>query len=112
MGDIHKMSPSIFSDPQSKFPLMSKSNGHPSLLIPKTLKWAATGVGVLLVANALYKELAKFKVEGKVVLITGGSRGLGLVLARELASRGAKLALCARSADKLELARQQLEKTG
>jgi short-subunit dehydrogenase len=35
-----------------------------------------------------------------------------LVLARELAKHGAKLAICARSADKLELARQELEKTG
>jgi NAD(P)-dependent dehydrogenase (short-subunit alcohol dehydrogenase family) len=38
-----------------------------------------------------------------VVLITGGSRGLGLVLARELAARGASLGLLAR--DGIELAR-------
>lgn len=74
--------------------------------------WVASGIGVLLLANALYKEFAKFNLNGKVVLITGGSRGLGLVLARKLASHGAKLALCARSADKLELARQELSKSG
>jgi NAD(P)-dependent dehydrogenase (short-subunit alcohol dehydrogenase family) len=80
--------------------------------IRTTLQWAAAGVGVLLIANAVIKEVLKFKLQGKVVLITGGSRGLGLVLARELAARGAKLAICARSADKLELARQELEKAG
>lgn len=80
--------------------------------LQKTLGWAATGVGVLMVANALYREFTRFRLEGKVVLVTGGSRGLGLVLARALAARGAKLAICARSADKIELARQQLERTG
>jgi NAD(P)-dependent dehydrogenase (short-subunit alcohol dehydrogenase family) len=38
---------------------------------------------------------------GKVVLITGGSRGLGLVMAREWASRGAKVAVCARNPEEL-----------
>jgi short-subunit dehydrogenase len=85
---------------------------HPSYSAIKTFRVAAAGVGVLMIANAVYQELTKFKVENKVVLITGGSRGLGLVLARELAARGAKLALCARSADKLELARQDLEALG
>lgn len=86
-------------------------NYSPSQL-QKTLGWIGTGIGVLMVANAVYHEITKFKTAGKVVLITGGSRGLGLVLAREFASRGAKLALCARSADKLEIARQELERNG
>lgn len=86
-------------------------NYSPSQL-QKTLGWIGAGIGVLMVANAVYHEIKKFRTAGKVVLITGGSRGLGLVLAREFASRGAKLALCARSADKLEIARQELEKSG
>lgn len=80
--------------------------------IRKTIGWAAAGVGVLMIANALIREIRRFRLEGKVVLITGGSRGLGLLLARELAACGARLAICARSADKLELARQELEKAG
>jgi short-subunit dehydrogenase len=80
--------------------------------LQKTLGLVGAGLGILMVANAVYHELTKFKTDGKVVLITGGSRGLGLVLAREFARRGAKLALCARSADKLELARQELTQNG
>ena len=43
-----------------------------------------------------------------MVLITGGSRGLGLVLARELALRGAKLAILARDVNELKQARASI----
>lgn len=76
------------------------------------LGWAATGVGIYLVAHAIVRELGKLDLHGKVVLITGGSRGFGLVLARHLADRGARLAITARSADDLELARQELDARG
>jgi NAD(P)-dependent dehydrogenase (short-subunit alcohol dehydrogenase family) len=42
-------------------------------------------------------------------VITGASRGLGLALARELASRGWSLVIDARGADALEAARRELE---
>jgi len=48
----------------------------------------------------------------KHVLITGGSRGLGLLLARELAKQRARLTLCARSEEELQIAQQELERTG
>jgi short-subunit dehydrogenase len=80
--------------------------------VKRALGWAAAGIGVFLVTRAVFKELSKYNLEGKVVLITGGSRGLGLVLARELAAKGAKLALCARSADKLDLAKRELQRSG
>jgi short-subunit dehydrogenase len=41
------------------------------------------------------------KIDGKVVLITGASQGIGAACAREFRSRGARLSLTARSEDKL-----------
>ena len=49
---------------------------------------------------------------GRVVLITGGSRGLGLVLARQAAAQGARVAICARDQDTLERARASLSAAG
>jgi NAD(P)-dependent dehydrogenase (short-subunit alcohol dehydrogenase family) len=50
--------------------------------------------------------------DSKSVVIVGGSRGLGLVMARELADEGASLVLVARDAEELERARLDLEGRG
>ncbi|CAA9310037.1 MAG: 3-oxoacyl-[acyl-carrier protein] reductase [uncultured Friedmanniella sp.] len=47
-----------------------------------------------------------------VALVAGASRGLGLLLARELGRRGHRLVICARSAGELEIARSHLEADG
>lgn len=54
----------------------------------------------------------RYKMAGKVVVITGGSRGLGLALARTFLRRGAKVALLARDPEPLERARQLLAAHG
>ncbi len=46
------------------------------------------------------------ELQGQTVLITGGSRGLGLALAEEFAQFGAKIAICARDEQELARARQ------
>jgi len=46
---------------------------------------------------------------GRIAIISGGSRGLGLVMARKLAARGARLVLLARDAGELDRARRLLE---
>lgn len=51
-------------------------------------------------------------VQGKVALITGASRGIGLAIARSLAGLGAKVALCARDPQRLETAAAALKQTG
>ena len=45
---------------------------------------------------------------GKIALVTGGSRGLGLQIAEALGEMGAKLAITARKSDELEQAREVL----
>lgn len=54
----------------------------------------------------------RFDLHGKTVLLTGGSRGLGLAMAREFGSQGARLALCARDVAELERACTFLETKG
>jgi len=76
------------------------------------LVWAAAGLGGLLLARALVRRVREFNFAGKSVLITGGSRGLGLVLARELVGRGARVAICARDREELERARIDLRGRG
>jgi NAD(P)-dependent dehydrogenase (short-subunit alcohol dehydrogenase family) len=53
-----------------------------------------------------------FSFKNKVVLITGGSRGLGLEIARILAAEGAYLSLVARNSSTLEVARRELDEIG
>jgi len=74
--------------------------------------WAAAGIGAFLAARALYREITKFDLNKKVVLITGGARGLGLVLARQLALKGARLAICSRTPEQLLKAQAELEALG
>src|SRR5262245_31822388 len=54
----------------------------------------------------------KLGLSGKVVLVTGGSKGIGLACARMFAEEGAQVAIASRSQDNLETARQQLAKDG
>jgi gluconate 5-dehydrogenase len=49
-----------------------------------------------------------FDLTGKIALVTGGSRGLGLQIAESLGEMGAKLALTARKPEELEEARAHL----
>jgi NAD(P)-dependent dehydrogenase (short-subunit alcohol dehydrogenase family) len=51
-------------------------------------------------------------LRGQVALITGGSRGLGLLLARELLREGCRVAMCARDQAELERARELLGPDG
>lgn len=53
-----------------------------------------------------------FDLTGKTAVITGGSHGLGLQMAHALGEAGARIMLCAREADALELACADLQDAG
>ncbi len=78
-------------------------------------------VRVLLLAGALafvswlivrLIRTAGYSLRGKVALITGGSRGLGLVLARHICGQGGNVALIARDPDELARAKADLAPRG
>jgi NAD(P)-dependent dehydrogenase (short-subunit alcohol dehydrogenase family) len=65
---------------------------------------------VWLIARAI--RTARYSLQDKVALITGGSRGLGLVLARQICADGGKVALIARDPDELSRAKADLTRRG
>jgi short-subunit dehydrogenase len=54
--------------------------------------------------------MPRFSYRDKVALITGGSRGLGLEIARQICSSGGKVALIARDAEELARAKTDLDR--
>jgi NAD(P)-dependent dehydrogenase (short-subunit alcohol dehydrogenase family) len=62
-----------------------------------------------LAARAAVAQRSQADLTGQVALITGGSRGLGLALAEELAAQGCRLAICARDEEELERAAAHLK---
>jgi NAD(P)-dependent dehydrogenase (short-subunit alcohol dehydrogenase family) len=75
----------------------------------------ALGAGALLLGawiTARGIRTGRYTLRGKVVLITGGSRGLGLVLARHICARGGNVALIARDREELARAKAKLVQRG
>ena len=66
------------------------------------------GFGAAVVAARLVRARFAISFEGRVVVITGGSRGLGLVMARRLVDEGARVVLLARDVEELGRARDEL----
>ena len=89
---------------KEKMQQIEKKTGFPLL--------ATIGVGVLAAYTVLKKQRPRYEFAGKTILITGGSRGLGLVLAREFAKEKAKIAICARDGEELIRAKKDLEERG
>ncbi len=70
------------------------------------------GLGLALAFRERARRRREISFVGKVALITGGSRGLGLEIARQLADKGAKIALVARDLGELERAQAELQQYG
>ena len=61
--------------------------------------------------SRLQKQLIK-KVEGKNIIITGASSGIGLTAAKQLANAGAHVILMARTKEKLDEVKAEIEAEG
>ena len=74
--------------------------------------WSSLGLAFAAGLGAAMRPRPEWAVDGQVAVITGGSRGLGLLLARELGRAGCQLAICARDDAELSRARSDLEARG
>ena len=74
----------------------------------RMLALGAMGAGVVLAAQ-MWRRRDPYEFAGRSVVITGGSRGLGLVMARQLADQGARLTLVARDEEELHRAVDDLQ---
>ncbi len=72
----------------------------------------AAGLGAGLAVRQLLSRRSEENLRGQVVLITGGSKGLGVALARQFAREGCRLAICARNREELHGGKRELERRG
>jgi short-subunit dehydrogenase len=79
----------------------------------RTEQWIY-GAGILggMLAASVMGTRRLYDLRGKTTLITGGSRGLGLLLARQFASAGARVAITARDPEELSRAADNLRQFG
>jgi NAD(P)-dependent dehydrogenase (short-subunit alcohol dehydrogenase family) len=75
------------------------------------LQAAAVCAGVY-VARRACREFGKIPLEGRVAIVSGGSRGLGLNIARQLVQHGAHVAILARTQADLDAAAAELRAAG
>jgi len=74
----------------------------------RLIRNVAITAGAYAAVRATLAFSRRYDFRNRLVMITGGSRGLGLVLARHLADAGAALVLCARDAEELAIAAEEL----
>lgn len=68
----------------------------------------AIAAGALFLAQRTLRRRKPIEFRDRVVLITGGTRGLGLKLAERFVAEGARVAVCARDEEELEQVRTRL----
>jgi short-subunit dehydrogenase len=86
---------------------LAKEVAKTAMLVGGVTTGVAVGLGVRALAR---RQRNRFDLAGRVVVITGGSRGLGFALADECARLGAAVAICARDEQELISAKEILER--
>ncbi len=89
----------------------TRRSRHSSRRKSALLGGMAAGMALIVAARGLARRRAnkRFDLLGKVVVITGGSRGLGYALAEECACRAANVVICARDERELRWAKEAIE---
>jgi NAD(P)-dependent dehydrogenase (short-subunit alcohol dehydrogenase family) len=77
---------------------------------PRT--WILAGALASAGGRALGRWRTRYDLRNRTVLVTGGTRGLGLELARQAGLAGARVAICGRDSDTLARARENLSGMG
>ena len=81
--------------------------------IAKNLAVAAgAGIAAALLATQAARRARRIDLRGRVVMITGGGRGLGRAIADECLAHGSKLAICGRDAQEIATATAALRARG
>jgi short-subunit dehydrogenase len=88
---------------------MNRATTSASSSVAKTVLVA---VGAAYLAQRFARRRRRTGLDGKIVLITGGSRGLGLALAREFAGQGCRIGIAARDPVELAIAADELGRSG
>ena len=78
----------------------------------RTIGWTLGALSGGFAMSRFLRTRRAIDFEGKSILIFGGSRGLGLVIARELVAEGGRVTLAARDQDELERAQADLTARG
>jgi len=66
--------------------------------------WFSVAVGSAIGARYVWSRMKRYDVNGKTVAISGGTRGLGYLLAREFARRGGRVFIFSRSDEEIQRA--------
>lgn len=82
------------------------------MMLSTMMKGAAIALAVGQAASAIARASRGMRLDGKTALVCGASRGLGRAIAIELARRGCRVAICARSEKDLEHVRAELASMG
>jgi NAD(P)-dependent dehydrogenase (short-subunit alcohol dehydrogenase family) len=73
---------------------------------------AIGAAAAVLAAPIVVRRLRRLDLDGRVALITGGSRGLGLLIAEEMGRQGARVSILARGPEELQAAEHRLRSEG
>src|SRR4051812_5366016 len=108
--ELDRAAPPFLSRRQPRF-LSRRSRNAGGVLIGGAAIAGAAALGAAASATAALAatwRVRAARLKGKIVLITGSSRGLGLAMAEEFGRRGARIVLTAREPEELDRARTML----